>query len=152
MFPIPFNFPFRKKNGDVTTIGDAISSGGSSHDLPIASSDTLGGVKIGDGITIDESGKISVSGGGLDMKIKTVSIPQTSSSSHTHYVDFTPDEGYTPIGISYEYSGGSPNSPYTITSLNKRTYLSEYVWTIIFLCYEANINVSGTVNILEVKT
>lgn len=28
MFPIPWNFPFRKKNGDVTTIGEMVDSGG----------------------------------------------------------------------------------------------------------------------------
>lgn len=28
MFPIPWNFPFRKKNGDITTIGDMIGGGG----------------------------------------------------------------------------------------------------------------------------
>lgn len=28
MFPIPWNFPFRKKNGDVTTIGEMVDNGG----------------------------------------------------------------------------------------------------------------------------
>ena len=32
MFPIPWNFPFRKKNGDVTTIGEVVGGGGS--DIP----------------------------------------------------------------------------------------------------------------------
>ena len=31
MFPIPWNFPFRKKNGDVTTISDVIGGGGGSE-------------------------------------------------------------------------------------------------------------------------
>ena len=33
MFPIPWNFPYRKKNGDVTTIGEVIGGGGGS-DIP----------------------------------------------------------------------------------------------------------------------
>lgn len=52
MFPIPFNFPFRKSNGAMTTIGDAISEGGGSYTLPTASADTKGGVKIGSGLSM----------------------------------------------------------------------------------------------------
>ena len=53
MFPIPFNFPFRKNDGSITTISDAISSGGGSYTLPTASANTKGGVKIGSGLTMD---------------------------------------------------------------------------------------------------
>ena len=53
MFPIPFNFPFRKKDGAITTIDDAISSGGTPYTLPTASADTKGGVKIGTGLTME---------------------------------------------------------------------------------------------------
>ena len=56
MFPIPFNFPFRKANGDISTIGAEISAGGgggSSYTLPTASASTKGGVKIGEGLTMD---------------------------------------------------------------------------------------------------
>lgn len=38
--------------------------GGGGYVLPTASASVLGGVKIGDGVDIDSSGKISVSGGG----------------------------------------------------------------------------------------
>lgn len=53
MFPIPFNFPFRKKDGSITTMDDAISSGGGSYELPTASPTTKGGVKVGAGLTMD---------------------------------------------------------------------------------------------------
>lgn len=54
MFPLPWNFPFRKKDGTMTTIGDAISSGGGGgYTLPTASPSTKGGVKIGAGLTMD---------------------------------------------------------------------------------------------------
>ena len=53
MFPIPFNFPFRKKDGSMTTIGDEISSGGGGgYTLPTASAETKGGVKIGSGLSM----------------------------------------------------------------------------------------------------
>lgn len=52
MFPISFNFPFRKKDGSITTMEDAISSGGGSYTLPTASAETKGGVKIGSGLSM----------------------------------------------------------------------------------------------------
>ena len=55
MFPIPFNFPFRKKDGSLTTIDDAISSGGGGgggYTLPTASANTKGGIKIGSGLSM----------------------------------------------------------------------------------------------------
>lgn len=42
----------------------ANASGGSSYTLPVASADTLGGIKIGENLTIDENGVVSASGGG----------------------------------------------------------------------------------------
>ena len=48
MFPIPWNFPFRKKDGSLGKIEDL----GGSYSLPTASADTKGGVKIGNGLTM----------------------------------------------------------------------------------------------------
>lgn len=42
-----------------------VAGGGSAYVLPVASAETLGGVKIGKGISITEDGTISVSGGGI---------------------------------------------------------------------------------------
>lgn len=42
----------------------ANASGGGSYTLPVASADTLGGIKIGENLTIDENGVVSASGGG----------------------------------------------------------------------------------------
>ena len=41
----------------------ANASSGSSYTLPIASADTLGGIKIGDNLSIDENGVVSAKGG-----------------------------------------------------------------------------------------
>ena len=43
-------------------------------ELPIASADTLGGIKIGENLTIDENGVVSASGGN-DIEIRTINIP-----------------------------------------------------------------------------
>lgn len=48
MFPIPWNFPFRKKDGSLGKIEDL----GSAYALPTASANTKGGVKIGNGLTM----------------------------------------------------------------------------------------------------
>ena len=54
MFPIPWNKLFRKKDGSIVTIDDAISSGGGGgYTLPTASSETKGGVKIGSGLSMN---------------------------------------------------------------------------------------------------
>lgn len=45
-------------------IANTSSSGGESYTLPIASADTLGGVKVGTGLSIDENGTLSSTGGG----------------------------------------------------------------------------------------
>ena len=52
----------------------ANASGGSSYTLPVASADTLGGIKIGENLTIDENGVVSASGGN-DIEIRTINIP-----------------------------------------------------------------------------
>lgn len=54
MFPLPWNFPFRKKDGTVVDINDAMGGGGGEpYVLPTASSEVKGGVKIGAGLAMD---------------------------------------------------------------------------------------------------
>lgn len=48
MFPIPWNFPFRKKDGSLGKINDLSTS----YTLPTASSETKGGIKVGTGATM----------------------------------------------------------------------------------------------------
>lgn len=48
MFPIPWNFPFRKKDGSLGKMEDL----GGSYTLPTASNNTKGGVKVGSGLTM----------------------------------------------------------------------------------------------------
>lgn len=57
-----FNDPVNKSDGKRTTLSEMGGSGG--YELKPATTTTLGGVIIGDGVTVDSSGKISVSGGG----------------------------------------------------------------------------------------
>lgn len=76
--------------GKVLTVGSdgivvptAFSGGGGSYTLPVASSTTLGGVKIGDGITIGDDGTISASGGSGEKEwrlLQTVEIAEPVAS------------------------------------------------------------------------
>ena len=65
MFPISWSTIFRKKDGSLVNMEDAISSGGGGgYTLPTATASRLGGVKIGSGVSVEDDGTISVSGGG----------------------------------------------------------------------------------------
>lgn len=52
MFPKKSNDPYIKNNGQRSTLGDVVGSGGSSYELPTASANEKGGVKIGSGLTM----------------------------------------------------------------------------------------------------
>lgn len=65
MFPIRWNKAYRNKDGSLVKIDDAMSGGGGGgYTLPTATANRLGGVKIGNGVTVQDDGTISVSGGG----------------------------------------------------------------------------------------
>lgn len=53
MFPLPWNKAYRKKDGSLTTIDDAMQNGGGQYELPTASASTKGGVKIGSGLAME---------------------------------------------------------------------------------------------------
>lgn len=71
MFPIPFNFPFIKRDGSRTTIGAAIDASSSDpYVLPTASTSVKGGIKVGDGLTMDgEVLKLDEDSGGSTITI-----------------------------------------------------------------------------------
>lgn len=50
MFPIPWNKAYRKKDGSLVNIDDAM---GGDYSLPTASSNTKGGIKVGSGLSIN---------------------------------------------------------------------------------------------------
>lgn len=53
-------------------------------ELPIASADTLGGIKIGENLTIDENGVVSASGG--EIKFYSIYLDTTLSQNGTLYL------------------------------------------------------------------
>lgn len=73
------------------------SGGGGGYVLPVASQSTLGGVKIGSGITIDSGGTISAQGGGAEVKTIVLStmdpadFTQEDISAMTEMVEYLAD-------------------------------------------------------------
>lgn len=60
------DYPYLAYASEADTVagsGEGGSGGGGSYTLPVASADTLGGVKIGSGLAIDSDGVLSSSGG-----------------------------------------------------------------------------------------
>lgn len=58
------------------------------YKLPIASSDTLGGIKIGENLSIDENGIVSASGG--EIKFYSIYLDTTLSQNSTLYLHTIP--------------------------------------------------------------
>lgn len=59
--------PFMKRKKGVQFAGIGLDAGGGGGTLPIASTETLGGVKVGDNLSITPEGVLSASGGGLSL-------------------------------------------------------------------------------------
>lgn len=79
---------------DLVARAMAANSAGGSYTLPVASADTLGGIKIGENLTIDENGVVSASGGDVlasDVLTKTNTTPYTPTNDYNpatkKYVD-----------------------------------------------------------------
>ena len=137
MFPIPFNFPFRKKDGSLTTISDAISSGGSSYTLPTASANTKGGVKVGSGLTMDGEtlkadgytlptasdetlGGVKV-GSGLSIDENGILSASGGGGGGSLYLHNIEVDAGTAGGVAFSITTSS-NTPFTYDSLRALTY------------------------------
>ena len=85
MFPIPWNFPFRKKDGSLGTMEDL----GGQYTLPTASADIKGGVKIGSGLTMDgEVLKVDGSIGGSSLYVGMVSPSNSLGNNGDIYIKY----------------------------------------------------------------
>lgn len=62
MFPLNSNMPYIKETGERDKLGNVIGSGGGGGgNIPIATSETLGGIKIGNGLSVEADGTANVS-------------------------------------------------------------------------------------------
>lgn len=85
------------------------------YTLPVATSSTLGGVKIGSGIAVDVDGVISIDTGGIAAIRSELSLTATAGQTV-----FTITGGYTP-GLLDVYLNGVHLGPTTYTATNGTT-------------------------------
>lgn len=117
MFPIDANDAYRNDDGSLTRMGDVVGGG----NLPVASANTLGGVKIGEGLNVTEEGIISVPGGSMkysddspENPITPVQGPATITLENdalvTVYSESTSSYDFK-INNTTVYRGGSSRTP-----------------------------------------
>lgn len=80
-----------------------ISATGGVVDLPIASSTTLGGIKVGENLTISEDGTLSATGGGGGGVTYTAEAPLSISADNVISIDTT-DLGGTTLRKNVDFS------------------------------------------------
>ena len=98
------------KNG-IQYPGNASSGGEGSYTLPIASAETLGGIKVGENLSITEDGTLNVTGGGDGSSVSWNQIQTSGNKIAEVTIDGTKTDVYTPTG------GSSGGGSYTETVL-----------------------------------
>lgn len=92
------------------------SGDGSSYTLPVASASTLGGVKVGSGLSITESGVLSASGGGGGSFTTETVTSETYNLGGNDQNEKTIDiskTGYTPFTLKSLYCINEYDTNYT---------------------------------------
>ncbi len=95
-----------------------------SYTLPIASDDTLGGVKVGDGLEIDEEGVLSAPGGTQYQAGEGIEIEPVPELIDQHF-DYT-DYINTVQGVEHGSIVKNNNDSFTITSTANDAYTYPY--------------------------
>lgn len=97
-------------------MGGTINVGSTSYTLPTASSSTLGGIKIGTGLSIDGSGVVTASGSsGIALTDLSVTQNSASGSGALSYDNTSGVFSYTPPASSGSSSTGGSLVPITTT-------------------------------------
>lgn len=114
MFPIRWNFPFRKKDGSISTIGAEIEGGGGGggYTLPTASAETKGGIKVGSSLKMigEKLEKGDYIGDAYPVSsYRPLFKPSSTSGKYVTAVtdlpiDFNRSISFTPIFGSTDYS------------------------------------------------
>ena len=113
------------------------TGGGGTYTLPIATASTLGGIKVGDGLTIDENGVLSANvGDGLqinqdgEVEIDPSIIPEVVEYNAGDAIDISPTGTDLPSGyadISYIESTGSQWTQLNYYANNNSRAVVDYV-------------------------
>lgn len=132
MFPLRWNFPLIKKNGERTTIGNALENAGSPYTLPTASAETKGGVKIGSGLVMTGDVLSTESSGGgtpytnlAEAPIKLTSNSNPLTLAHDAIVNaYNGGSNYLALTINDTTSYNIPDGVYVVLILPAGTKIS----------------------------
>lgn len=116
------SMPYAEAEGKPQFAGMGIggSGGGSGYTLPPASASTLGGVKVGSGLSITESGVLSASGGGGGNFTTDTITSATISLGGNEQTEITIDiskTGSTPFSVKNLYCINDYDDTYTQNAL-----------------------------------
>lgn len=118
MFPIPWNFPFRKKDGDITTIGEMVDGGGGGSELPPHTVDDAGKVLGVDNEGLLEWGALPTPEG---TKVYVKRFTNISFTKSFNFASFSSDAPASSGLYYYARYGGVDNnlkiSGYTLISV-----------------------------------
>ena len=100
------------RNAKIALISNLNPGGGSSYTLPVASSTTLGGIKVGDNLSIDENGVLSGSAGSVlgdytefDTQENAINIDNLEPGLYFISVKDGSRVGSTRFYVKYTYGG-----------------------------------------------
>ena len=95
--------PFMKRKKGLQFAGIGLDTGGGGGSLPIASAETLGGVKVGEGLSIDDEGTLSTSGNS-DYNMFASGVQEThymygNKKVYSYFADVNRDQGYNDVSF-----------------------------------------------------
>lgn len=99
------------------------SSGGSSYTLPIASADTLGGIKVGAGLTISTEGTLSATGGGTADAVEWNNVLDKPTTIAGYGITDAKIDGNNVVLGNKTMTPYTPSNPptYPVDSVNGKT-------------------------------
>lgn len=103
--------------------GGGSSGGGSTYELPIASADVLGGIKVGAGLTISSEGTLSATGGGTADAVEWKNVLDKPTTIAGYGITDAKIDGNNVVLGNKTMTPYSANNPpaYPVTSVNGQT-------------------------------
>lgn len=173
MFPLNSNMQYIKDNGERDKLGNVIGSGGSEpYVLPTATATVLGGIKVGEGLSIAD-GVLSASGGSGSSDMHVYMITGSNRPELAPLLIITKYDGVinngttlrtaiandngVAIGVGAKYNNSSLLDRVTASSDTSTTFsLSFSPFTIsdnaiTISSGSSNLNVSNVTNLVSVK-
>lgn len=116
------------------------------YTLPVASANTLGGIKVGDGLSIDQDGILSAdgsivyrAGAGISIETSSGGDPSIYDTTHPYYSDTQTSAILDCPGRRRTYTRTTTNPAYVVISRVKNTSGLPYYWYTVYVISK-NIN------------